>query len=167
MAEKAYELTYNGLNELHAELEDRKTRVAADIADRLKQAREFGDISENSEFEEATQAKADNEIRIHEIETILKNAIVIEEKRVSKTRVSLGGQVLLRDEETGDEETYLIVGAQEEDVFNGKLSNESPVGSALIGKQKGHVAEVKTPSGMLKYKIIDISLPKGVHNNDK
>ncbi|NLC89517.1 MAG: transcription elongation factor GreA [Clostridiaceae bacterium] len=167
MAEKAYELTYNGLNELHAELEDRKTRVAADIADRLKQAREFGDISENSEFEEATLAKVDNEIRIHEIETILKNATVIEEKRVSKTRVSLGGQVLLRDEETGDEEAYLIVGAQEEDVFNGRLSNESPVGSALIGKQKGQVVEVKTPSGMLKYRIIDISLPKGVHNNDK
>ncbi|MDD2427107.1 MAG: transcription elongation factor GreA [Eubacteriales bacterium] len=167
MAEKAYELTYNGLNELHAELEDRKTRVAEEIAERLKQAREFGDISENSEFEEATAAKADNEIRIHEIEKILKNSTVIEEKRVSKTRVSLGGQVCLRDEETGEEDSYLIVGAQEEDVFNGKLSNESPVGAALIGKQKGQVVEVKTPSGMLKYKIIDISLPKGVHNNDK
>lgn len=167
MAKKAYELTYNGINALHAELEDRKTRVAAEIAERLKQAREFGDISENSEFEEATQAKADNEIRIHEIETILKNATVIEEKRVSKTRVSLGGLVSVRDEETGDEETYLIVGAQEEDVFNGKLSNESPVGSTLIGKQKGQVVDVKTPSGMLKYKIMDISLPKGVHNNDK
>ncbi len=166
MAKKAYELTYSGLNELHAELEERKTKIAAEIAERLKQAREFGDISENSEFEEATQAKVDNEIRIHEIETILKNATVIEEKRVSKTRVSLGGQVSLRDEETGEEETYLIVGTQEEDIFNGKLSNESPVGSTLIGKQKGQVVEVKTPSGMLKYKIMDISLPKGVHNND-
>ena len=167
MAEKAYELTYNGLNELHAELEDRKTRVAAEIAERLKLAREFGDISENSEFEEATQAKADNEIRIHEIERILKNSTVIEEKGISKTRVSLGGQVRVRDVETGDEETYLIVGAQEEDVFSGKLSNESPVGSTLIGKQKGQVVEVKTPAGMLKYEIMDISLPKGVHNNDK
>ena len=108
MAEKAYELTYNGLNELHAELEDRKTRVAAEIAERLKRAREFGDISENSEFEEATQAKADNEIRIHETERILKNSTVIEEKGISKTRVSLGGQVRVRDVETGDEETYLI-----------------------------------------------------------
>ena len=164
MAKKNYELTRAGLHELQAELEDRKTRVAAEVSERLKEARAFGDISENSEFEEATQAKADNEIRIHEIETILKNATVIEEKGISKTKVSLGGQVRLRDEENGEEETYLIVGAKEEDIFSGKLSNESPVGAALIGKQKGQVVEVKTPAGMLKYKILDISLPKGVHN---
>lgn len=161
MAEQVYEMTYEGIKELQDELEERKTQRAAEIATRLKEARALGDLSENSEFDDAVAAKEENDVRIMEIENILKNAKVIEQKKISKTRVSLGGQVVICDEETGEEETYVLVSAKEADIFAGKISNESPVGAAIQGKQKGDVVEVKTPSGMLRYRIVKIDRPKG------
>ncbi|HZK29574.1 MAG TPA: transcription elongation factor GreA [Clostridia bacterium] len=160
MAEKVYEMTYGRIRQYQEELEDRKTRIAAEIAERLKEARAHGDISENSEFDDAKQAYADNDLRIAEIEEILNNAKVIDEKSISLTRVSLGGRVLLRHEGTGSEQEYMIVSAKEEDIFEGKLSSESPVGQAILGRRKGDIVEVKTPKGLLTYSIVKISRPK-------
>ena len=162
MAVKVYEMTYGKIREYQEELEDRKTRVAAEIAERLKEARAHGDITENSEFDDAKQAYADNDLRIMEIEEILKNAKVIDEKDISRTRVTLGGQVLLRHEDSGTEEEYMIVSAKEEDIMIGKLSSDSPVGQAIMGKKKGDVVDVKTPAGILRYSIVRISKPKGL-----
>ena len=162
MAVKVYEMTYGKIREYQEELEDRKTRVAAEIAERLKEARAHGDITENSEFDDAKQAYADNDLRIMEIEEILKNAKVIDEKDISRTRVTLGGQVLLRHEDSGTEEEYMIVSAKEEDILIGKLSSDSPVGQAIRGKKKGDVVDVKTPAGILRYSIVRISKPKGL-----
>ncbi len=162
MAVKVYEMTYGKIREYQEELEDRKTRVAAEIAERLKEARAHGDITENSEFDDAKQAYADNDLRIMEIEEILKNAKVIDEKDISRTRVTLGGQVLLRHEDSGTEEEYMIVSAKEEDILIGKLSSDSPVGQAIMGKKKGDVVDVKTPAGILRYSIVRISKPKGL-----
>lgn len=161
MAQTVYEMTYGKIREYQEELEDRKTRVAAEIAERLKEARAHGDITENSEFDDAKQAYADNDLRIMEIEEILKNAKVIDEKDISRTRVTLGGRVLLRQEESGSEQEYMIVSAKEEDIMIGKLSSESPVGQAILGKRKGDQVEVKTPKGILKYTVVRISRPKG------
>ncbi|MFA5586000.1 MAG: transcription elongation factor GreA [Saccharofermentanales bacterium] len=159
MADTVYEMTYGKIREYQEELEDRKTRIAAEIAERLKEARAHGDITENSEFDDAKQAYTDNDLRIMEIEEILKNAKVIDEKGISKTRVTLGGKVLLRHEETGTEKEYMIVSAKEEDILIGKLSSESPVGQAILGKKKGDTVEVKTPVGILKYSVARISRP--------
>ena len=161
MAQTVYEMTYGKIREYQEELEDRKTRVAAEVAERLKEARAHGDITENSEFDDAKQAYADNDLRIMEIEEILKNAKVIDEKDISRTRVTLGGRVLLRQEESGSEQEYMIVSAKEEDIMIGKLSSESPVGQAILGKRKGDQVEVKTPKGILKYTVVRISRPKG------
>ncbi|NLA96133.1 MAG: transcription elongation factor GreA [Clostridiaceae bacterium] len=163
MAETVYEMTYGKIREYQQELEDRKTRVAAEIADRLKEARAHGDITENSEFDDAKQAYADNDLRIAEIEEILKNARVIDEKGISRTRVTLGGQVLLRNEDSGAEQEYMVVSAKEEDILIGKLSSESPVGQAILGKKKGDVVEVHTPVGVIRYSVARISKPKGLN----
>ncbi|NLA70836.1 MAG: transcription elongation factor GreA [Clostridiaceae bacterium] len=160
MAEKVYEMTLGRIRKYQEELEDRKTRVAAEIAERLKEARAHGDISENSEFDDAKIAFADNDLRMAEIEEILNNAKVIDEKDISRTRVSLGGKVLLRHEQTGTEQEYMIVSAKEEDIFEGKLSSESPVGQAILGRRKGDIVDVRTPKGLLTYSIAKISRPK-------
>jgi transcription elongation factor GreA len=160
MAEQVYEMTYEGIKELQDELEHRKTVIGPEIAERLKEARALGDVSENSEFDDAKAAQSENAVRIAEIETILKNAKLIEEKEISRTRVTLGGFVTLLDEETGEEQEYKIVSATEEDIFQGKISQESPVGAAILGKKKNDVAEVRTPVGTLKYRIIKIARQK-------
>ncbi|HHW93511.1 MAG TPA: transcription elongation factor GreA [Clostridiaceae bacterium] len=161
MADVVYEMTYGRIREYQDELEDRKTRVAAQIAERLKEARSHGDVTENSEFDDAKQAYADNDLRIMEIEQILKNAKVIDEKDISRTRVTLGGNVLLRHDNTGEEVEYMIVSAKEEDIFLGKISSDSPVGQAILGKRKDDTVEVTTPSGIYSYTIMRISRPKG------
>ena len=160
MSEKVYEMTLGRIRKYQEELEDRKTRVAAEIAERLKEARAHGDISENSEFDDAKIAFADNDLRMAEIEEILNNAKVIDEKDISRTRVSLGGKVLLRHEQTGTEQEYMIVSAKEEDIFEGKLSSESPVGQAILGRRKGDIVDVRTPKGLLTYSIAKSSRPK-------
>ena len=159
MSEKVYEMTYDGIKKLQDELEHRKTEVAAEVAERLKEARALGDLSENSEYDDAKNAQAENEGRIMEIEAILKNAKVIDEDEISKTKVTLGAMVKIRDEETRDEFDYILVGNKEEDIFNNRISSESPVGAAIIGKKKGQVVDVRTPVGILRYKIVRISKP--------
>jgi transcription elongation factor GreA len=157
---KVYEMTYDGIKKLEDELEMRKVEVRSEVAERIKQALSFGDISENSEYDDAKNAQGENEARIIEIENVLKNARVIEDDDISKTKVKIGAVVKLKDEETGEEEEYTLVSSKEADLFANKISTESPVGSAILGKSKGLVIDVKTPSGTLKYKIVKISKPK-------
>ncbi len=159
MSEKVYEMTYEGIKKLQDELENRKTEVAAEIADRLKEARALGDLSENSEYDDAKNSQAENEVRIMEIEAILKNAKVIDEDDISVTKVTLGAMVKIRDEETKVETDYMLVGNKEADSFSNKISSDSPVGAAIIGKKKGTIVEVRTPVGNLRYKIVKISKP--------
>lgn len=159
MADKVYELTYEGVKKLQEELDNRKTAVAAEIAERLKEARSLGDLSENSEYDDAKEAQAENEMRIMEIEAILKNSRVIEDDEISKTKVTLGSLVTIRDEDTKEETDYTLVGAKEEDIFENRISSDSPVGSAVLGKKKGQVVDVHTPVGILRYKIVKIAKP--------
>ena len=159
MAEKIYEMTYEGIKNLQDELDQRKTVNAAEISERLKEARALGDLSENSEYDDAKTAQAENEMRIMEIESILKNARLIEEDEISKTKVSLGAVVKLRDEDTQEEMEYLLVGNKAEDFYNNKIASDSPVGAAIIGKTKGQLVDVRTPSGILRYRIVKISRP--------
>ncbi|HHV41842.1 MAG TPA: transcription elongation factor GreA [Clostridiaceae bacterium] len=159
MTDKTYGLTYQGIKEFQQELEERKTVITAEIAERLKEARALGDVSENSEYDEAKTAQAENEMRIMEIESILKNSKVIGDEEISQDEVTLGGQVTIRDLETGEDLEYVVVSFQEEDIFNNRISSESPVGNAILGKKRGQTVTVKTPVGMLKYKIMKISKP--------
>lgn len=159
MSEKVYEMTYEGIKKLQDELENRKTAVAADIAERLKEARALGDLSENSEYDDAKNAQAENEVRIMEIEATLKNSKVIDEDEISKTKVTLGALVKIRDEETREEIDYMLVGNKEEDIFSNKISSDSPVGAAIVGKKKGQIVDVRTPVGILRYRIVKISKP--------
>lgn len=148
--------TVEGLKRLQDELAERKTTKAAEISERLKDARAQGDLSENSEYDDAKEAQAKNETRIIELEDILKNARVIDDDEISKTKVSLGSTVLLRDEQTKEENTYSLVNANEGDIFSNKISVESPVGRAILGKKKGQIVEVNTTTGSFKYKIVKI-----------
>jgi transcription elongation factor GreA len=160
MAEqKIYEMTVEGIRKLQEELELRKIDRRTEIAERIRQARSFGDLSENSEYDDAKNAQAENEARIMELETVLKNARAIEDDDISKTRVTVGSVVTIRNEEFKEEETYTLVGPKEEDILSGKLSSESPVGNAIMGKKKGTAVEVKTPMGTLKYKVVKIAKP--------
>ncbi len=156
MANKVYEMTFEGIKELQEELEKRKTELSIEIAERLKEARALGDLSENSEYDDAKEAQAKNEGRIAEIEGILKHAQVIEDTDISNEKVSLGSRVTLLDLEFNEEMTYTIVGPQEEDIFKEKISNESPVGQAIMGRSVGETVTVRSPSGELDYKILGI-----------
>lgn len=156
MAEEKVVYTQEGFKRLQDELSDRKTRVTAEINQRIAEARAQGDLSENSEYDEAKDAQAANEARIKEIENLLKNAEVQSDDEISTKVVSLGASVTLRDEETKEEDTYRLVNQNEEDIFENRLSKDSPIGKAIEGKKKGQVVEVTTPVGTFKYKIIKI-----------
>ena len=159
MADKVYEMTYDGVKKLQDELDQRKTVTAAEISERLKEARALGDLSENSEYDDAKTAQAENKMRIMEIEAILKNAKIIDEDEISKTKVTLGAVIKIRDEETLEEMEYLLVGTKEQDIFSNKISSDSPVGAAIIGKKRGQIVDVRTPAGILRYRIVKISKP--------
>ena len=159
MADKVYEMTYDGVKKLQDELDQRKTVTAAEISERLKEARALGDLSENSEYDDVKTAQAENEMRIMEIEAILKNAKIIDEDEISKTKVTLGAVIKIRDEETLEEMEYLLVGTKEQDIFSNKISSDSPVGAAIIGKKRGQIVDVRTPAGILRYRIVKISKP--------
>ena len=150
------QFTVEGMKRLQDELEERKTVISGQIAEQLKEARAQGDLSENSEYDEAKDAQAKNEARIMEIEEILKNAEVIDESEISKTKISLGSKVTLRDEETKEEIQYELVNAKDADIFSNRISQDSPVGKAIMGKKKIQVIEVNTVAGAFKYKIIKI-----------
>ena len=154
-SEKEVILTLDGLKKLQEELEILKTQKRKEVADRIKQAIQFGDISENSEYDDAKTEQAFIEGRIMTLEKMLRNAKVIDDSEV-KDQVSLGSTVVLKDIEYGEEEEYTIVGSAEADPAVNKISNESPVGSAVLGQKKGSIVEVTVPAGVLRYQILDI-----------
>ncbi len=156
MKEKDVLLTVEGLKKLEEELERYKSVKRRDVAERIKQAIEFGDITENSEYEDAKNEQAWIEGRILTLEKMLRNAKIIDDESIGTDEVTLGSTVVLRDLEYNDQVEYTIVGSVEADPANSKISNESPVGRAIIGKSKGCVVEVNVPAGMLKYEIVDI-----------
>ena len=155
MSEKEVILTLDGLKKLEEELEILKTQKRREVADRIKQAIEFGDITENSEYDDAKTEQAFIEGRIITLEKMLRNAKVIDDSEV-KDQVSLGSTIVLKDIEYGEEEEYTIVGSAEADPAVNKISNESPVGSAVLGQKKGSIVEVTVPAGVLRYQILDI-----------
>lgn len=156
MGEKEVILTLEGLKKLEQELEQLKSVKRREVAERIKQAIEFGDISENSEYEDAKNEQAFIEGRILTLEKMLRNARLIDEGEIHTDVVSIGSTVLIKDMEVGDEINYTIVGSAEADPSANKISNESPVGKAILGKKKGSIVEVSVPAGKLKYKIIKI-----------
>jgi len=157
MSTKDVILTVEGLKKLEEELVYLKTVKRQEVAERIKQAREFGDISENSEYEDAKHEQAFIEGRILTLEKKLRNAKLIDNDAVDTEAVSVGAKVKLKDLETGDEIEYVIVGSMEADPLDFKISNESPVGKAIIGKKKGCIVDVSVPVGTLKYEVMEIS----------
>jgi len=156
MSKKEVLLTYEGLKKLEEELEYLKGEKRKEIADRIKQALAFGDISENSEYDEAKNEQAQNEVRIAQLESMLKNASIIDEEEVDTKVVSLGARVKIVDVKSKDEYDYQIVGSAEADPTSNRISNESPVGSALLGHKAGDTVEVEVPGGKIKYMIAEI-----------
>jgi len=157
VAEKKNILTYEGLKALEDELQDLKLNRRKQVAAKIKEAREQGDLSENAEYDAAKDEQREIELRIEEIDKILKNAEVVDEEDVDMDAISIGCTVTLRDIEFDEEMVYKIVGSTEADCLNGKISNESPVGVALIGSKEGDQIEVETPAGeIIKYEITGI-----------
>ena len=149
-------LTYEGLRKYEDELHELKVVKRKEVAQKIKEAREQGDLSENAEYDAAKDEQRDIEARIEELEKILKNAEVIDEEEVYISVIGVGCQIKILDIEFDEEVEYKIVGSTEANSLKGKISNESPVGKALIGKKKGDVAEVETQVGVLKYKVLEI-----------
>ncbi len=158
MSEKEVILTPEGLAKLEQELEDLKTVKRKEVAARIKEAISYGDISENSEYEEAKNEQAFIEGRILTLEKMLRNARIITNEDVDTGVVSVGSTVKLKDLEFGDVVEYTIVGSAESDPMNNKISNESPVGQALLGKAKGATVDVHVPAGVIQYEILEIKL---------
>lgn len=159
MAEKFYEMTLAGVNKLKEELDHRKVQTRSEVAERIKVALSFGDLSENSEYDDAKQVQAENEARISEIEELLKNVHVIDEDDISTSTVTVGVTVTLKEEASGESTEYHLVSHQEEDVLSNKISTSSPVGQALLGKKRNSVITVITPVGTVKYKLTKIGKP--------
>lgn len=149
-------ITKEGLEELRAELDYLKAEKRLEIAEKIKVARSFGDLSENSEYDEAKNDQAKLENRINEIETILKHHKIIEEGSSRSKVVNVGTRVKILDIELDEETEYKIVGSAEADPVNGKLSDESPIGAALLGHKEGETVVASTPQGDLEFKIVKI-----------
>ena len=157
MAIKETQITAEGLQKLEEELAQRKSVIREEILERIKEARAQGDLSENSEYDQAKEDQGKNESRIVELEQMIKTAVIIDTSASSKEgKVSLGCTVVLKDMETDEEETYTLVGTTEADPFDNKISNESPVGKAVISKKIGDVVVAVTPAGELSYKILEV-----------
>ncbi len=156
MEEKEVLLTQEGYEKLEKDLEYLRTEKRAEIAERIKIALGFGDLSENSEYDEAKNAQAENEIKIANLEQKLRYAKIIDESEIDTETVQVGNTVKIKDLEFKEDFEYTIVGSTEVDLSQNKISNESPIGKALIGAKKGETVEVKAPAGIIKYKILDI-----------
>ena len=154
---KEFIFTQEGYDNLEKQLEELKTTVRYEIAERIKVALGFGDLSENSEYDEAKNAQAENEMKIAELEEKIKYAKIIDDSEVDLKVVQVGNIVKLLDIEFNEEVEYTIVGSTEVDLANNKISNESPMGQALIWKKKGQEIVVQAPAGDIKYKILSIS----------
>lgn len=158
MSDKEVLLTQDGLKRLEDELENLKSVKRREVAERIKVAIGYGDISENSEYEDAKNEQAFIEGRIITLEKMLRNARIINSDEINLDIVSIGSTVIVEDLEYGDKMEYTIVGTAESDPLNNKISNESPVGKAIIGKKKGTTVEVSVPAGIIQYKIVDIKI---------
>jgi len=156
MAEKEVILTPDGLKKLEEELENLKSVKRREVAERIKTAIGYGDISENSEYEDAKNDQAFIEGRIITLEKMLRNARIINNDDIDTDVVSIGSKVVLKDLEFGDSMEYTIVGTAESDPSQNKISNESPVGKAILGKKKSSIVDVNVPAGIIQYKIMDI-----------
>ena len=156
MEEKKNLLTYAGLKALEDELHDLKVNRRKEVAGKIKEAREQGDLSENAEYDAAKDEQRDIEARIEEIEKILKNAEVVVEDEVDLDKISVGCKVKVHDFEFEEDIELKIVGSTEANSLEGKISNESPVGKALLGKQVGDIVKVETPGGEFEYKVLSI-----------
>ena len=153
---KEYRLSPERLEELKEEQVYLKTVREKEVADLIKEARSFGDLSENSEYDEAKNEQGKLYSRIAEVENILANYVVIEEHEEDPDSVRLGSRIRVKDLEFGEEETYQVVGSQEADPMNGRISEESPFGKALLGRKAGEDVVVEAPEGSIHYKILEI-----------
>ena len=149
-------LTYAGLQKLEDELHDLKVNRRKEVAGKIKEARERGDLSENAEYDAAKDEQRDIETRIEEIEKILKNAEVVVEDEVDVNKINVGCTVKVYDVEYDEEMEFKIVGSSEANSLQGKISNESPVGKALIGRSVGDTVQVETQAGEIAYKVLGI-----------
>lgn len=156
MADKKNILTYEGLKKLEDELQDLKVVQRREIAQKIKEAREQGDLSENAEYDAAKDEQRDIEARIEQIEKILKNAEVVLDEEIDLNKISIGCLVRVLDIEYGEEEEYKLVGSSEASSLQNKISNESPIGRALIGAKIGDVVDVEAPAGIIQYKVLSI-----------
>ena len=154
MTEKKVVLTYDGLKNMEAELENLKTVRRKDVAEKIKEARGQGDLSENAEYDAAKEEQAEIEARIVQLEKMLRNAEVIDEEEGAKDTISLGTTVTVLDVEFDEEMEYTIVGSAEADPMNGRISNESPVGMALLGNKKDDIIMIETPDGEVEFKVL-------------
>ena len=149
-------LTKEGYDKIVAELDELVSVKRAEVAERIKEAISYGDISENAEYDSAKNEQAELEERIRQLEEMLRKAKIVQEEDVKGDKVNIGLKVTVKDIDTGDKEVFSIVGATESDPFNGKISTESSVGKALIGKKKGETVAIEVPDGIINYKIMKI-----------
>ena len=157
---KVIKITDDGLKKLEDELQDLKVVRRKEVAAKIKEAREQGDLSENAEYDAAKDEQRDIEARIEQIEKILKNAEVVVEDEVDLDKISVGCVVKVLDVEYDEEEEFKLVGSSEANSLNGKISNESPVGKALIGARVGDTIKVETQAGEIEYKVLEIQRSK-------
>ena len=156
MEEKKTILTYAGLTKLEEELHDLKVVRRKEVAEKIKEAREQGDLSENAEYDAAKDEQRDIELRIEELEKLLKNAEVVVEDEIDVDKINIGCKVKLLDVEYDEEMEFFIVGSTEANSLQNKISNEAPVGHALMGKSVGDVVDVETQAGVIQYKVLEI-----------
>lgn len=154
--EKSYYMTTEGKEKLENELHYLKTERRPEVVERIKIARDFGDLSENSEYDSAKDEQAFVETRISQVDTMIRNAVIIENDKDNPDIVSLGKSVTFIELPDGEEETYTIVGSAEADPFEGKISNDSPMAKSLLGHQKGTEVSVATPGGDIQVKIVKV-----------
>ena len=157
MSEKKTMLTYEGLKKMEVELQDLKVNRRREVAQLIKEARAQGDLSENAEYDAAKEEQAAVEARIIQLEKMLKNAEVIDEETLGSEIVSIGSKVVLFDMEFEEKVEYLIVGSTEADPIAGRISNESPLGLALIGRSRDEIVSVDAPDGSIDYRILEIA----------
>ncbi len=156
MEEKEVILTQEGFDKLEKELNYLRTEKRAEIAERIKVALGFGDLSENSEYDEAKSAQAENEVKIAELENKVRHAKIIDEKEIDTETVQIGNTIKVLDIEFDEKVDYTIVGSTEVNLAENKISNESPLGKALLGAKKNQTVEVDAPAGIMKYKVLAI-----------
>lgn len=157
MASIKKRISREGYNKLEADLEYLITVKRAEVAEKLKEARSFGDLSENAEYDEAKNEQGILEARIAELEAYIANAEVVDDDDVSVHEIGVGSKITIKDLELGDIETFRIVGSTESDPDNGKISDESPIGRAALRKRVGDILEVEAPDGVIKFEVLEIS----------